>query len=78
MRTTAVLAFCTRDAGISNNPDRKAIVTMPFRVRVSFQPNTINRSAIHPPIGSLAPNTKYGRAEKKPARRIVRWRTVTR
>ena len=63
IRRMALLALAACAAGMTSKPVEKASVTIPLRVRVSFQPTRIRRSAIHPPIGSLTPKTKKGSEE---------------
>ena len=67
----------TRPAGIINKPADQATVTIPLRVRVSFQPRLISVSASHPPIGSVIPKMKNVMAASRPAFAMGRPRPLT-
>ena len=54
----------TKAAGIRRRPERKAMVIIPFRVRVSSQPRRTKLSAIQPPTGWLTPKTRKGKAAR--------------
>src|SRR5215510_585085 len=68
---TAAPGLRTMAAGISKRPVANATVTTAFRVRVSSHPLLTNRSAIHPPIGSLTPNTKNGAGSARSLSRVA-------
>ena len=73
---TASVMSDTTTAGIKSNPVRKPPAMMPFRVRVSFQPWQMRKSAIYPPSGSARAKIRNATAEYTPTLITGRCRTV--